>query len=194
LARDVRLANDDDGAQLFFNLIATAATTTATTTTTTTPFSYLNPNHPRVVRARAHSKHRRDNGHQNALFVVVRATERSYVSLGFVCFVVGSRKAVRWLRDTRPPPPLFPPFSLFATGIVVTDLDASSDDDADIVDDAPKLPRSVLQALLLGPGALLLSPVLPQLASQSLDPPPLLDLDPGSLFELGLDEAMDVEQ
>jgi len=83
---------------------------------------------------------------------------------------------------------------LFATGIVVTDLDASSDDDADIVDDAPKLPRSVLQALLRGPGGLLLSPVLPQLASQSLDPPPLLDLDPGSLFESGLDEAMDVEQ
>jgi len=84
--------------------------------------------------------------------------------------------------------------------IIVTDLDAS-DDEADIVDDAPKLPRSVLQALLLGPKranapfpGLLLSPVLPQLASQSLDPPPLLDLEPGSLFEPGSDEAMDVEQ
>jgi len=113
---------------------------------------------------------------------------------------------------TEIPPPPAPPtpdlahafrslFSFFAIGIVVTDLDASSDDEADIVDDAPKLPRSVLQALLLGPKranapfpGLLLSPVLPQLASQSLDPPPLLDLDPGGLFEPGLDEAMDVEQ
>ena len=92
-------------------------------------------------------------------------------------------------------------FPLFAIGIIVTDLDASSDDEADIVDDAPKLPRSVLQALLRVPKRanppfpeLLLSPVLPQLASQSLDAPPLLDLDPGSLFELGSDEAMDVEQ
>jgi hypothetical protein len=36
-----------------------------------------------------------------------------------------------------------------ATGIIVTDLDASSDDE-DGVDDAPKLPRDVLQALLRG--------------------------------------------
>jgi len=92
-------------------------------------------------------------------------------------------------------------FSFLAIGIIVTDLDASSDDEADIVDVAPKLPRSVLQALLRGPNradapfpGLLLSPVLPQLASQSLDPPTLLDLDPGSLFEPGSDEAMDVEQ
>ncbi|KAH9972404.1 hypothetical protein BGW80DRAFT_1459760 [Lactifluus volemus] len=36
--------------------------------------------------------------------------------------------------------------------IVITDLDASSSDDEDgVVDDAPKLPRSVLQALLRGP-------------------------------------------
>lgn len=117
----------------------------------------------------------------------------------------------RLLTGILPPPLPAPPtpdlarafrslFSFFALGIIVTDLDAS-DDEADIVDDVPKLPRSVLQALLLGPKrtnapfpGLLLSPVLPQLASQSLDPPPLLDLDPGSLFEPGLDEAMDVEQ
>jgi hypothetical protein len=41
-----------------------------------------------------------------------------------------------------------------ATGIIVTDLDASSDDE-DGVDDAPKLPRDVLQALLRGGSGLL---------------------------------------
>lgn len=81
-------------------------------------------------------------------------------------------------------------------GIVVTDLDVSSDDESDVVDDAPKLPRAVLKALLRGPergtpplaGLLLLGPQL----SQSLDSPPLLD--PARLSEVGLDEAMDVEQ
>jgi hypothetical protein len=92
-------------------------------------------------------------------------------------------------------------FPFLAIGIIVTDLDASSDDEADIVDVAPKLPRSVLQALLRGPNqpiapfpGLLVSHVLPQLASQSPDPPTLLDLDPGSPFEPGSDEAMDMEQ
>jgi len=74
-------------------------------------------------------------------------------------------------------------------------LDVSSDDEADVVDDAPKLPRAVLEALLRGPkhdspplAGLLL---LPQL-SQSLDPPPLLGSERPS--EVGFDEAMDVEQ
>jgi hypothetical protein len=81
-------------------------------------------------------------------------------------------------------------------GIVVTDLDVSSDDEADVVDDAPKLPRAVLEALLRGPERNSLPrtglPLLPSQLSQSLDPPPLLG--PAKLFEVGLDEAMDVEQ
>lgn len=122
--------------------------------------------------------------------------------------VVGPHEAVL-LTDMSLPPAPIPNlahafrslFSFLAIGIIVTDLDASSDDEADIVDVAPKLPRSVLQALLRGPNranapfpGLLLSPVLPQLASQLLDPPTLHALDPGSLFEPGLDDAMDVEQ
>jgi hypothetical protein len=82
------------------------------------------------------------------------------------------------------------------TGIVVTDLDVSSDDEADVVDDAPKLPRAVLEALLRGPERdsrpLTGLPPLPPRLSQSLDPPPLLG--PVKLSEVGLDEAMDVEQ
>ena len=81
-------------------------------------------------------------------------------------------------------------------GIIVTDLDVSSDDESDVVDDAPKLPRAVLKALLRGPerdtpplaGLLLLRPQL----SQSLNSPPLLES--ARLSEVGLDEAMDVEQ
>lgn len=71
----------------------------------------------------------------------------------------------------------------------------SSDDEADVVDNAPKLPRAILEALLRGPecdsplGGIL--PLQPQF-SQSLDPPPLLD--PARLSVVGLDEAMDVEQ
>ena len=105
-------------------------------------------------------------------------------------------------------PPLIPAcvlscsiFTLFATGIVVTDLGTSSDDEAEVVDEAPKLPRSVLQALLRGSGhsdppipGLLSSPVLPQLAPPPRDYPPLFDLDLGSLSESGVDEAMDMEQ
>lgn len=79
--------------------------------------------------------------------------------------------------------------------IVVTDLDVSSDDEADTVDDVPKLPRAVLKALMCGPerdslqlAGLRLWP--PQL-SQSLDPPLL---DSARLSVVGLDEAMDVEQ
>ena len=81
-------------------------------------------------------------------------------------------------------------------GIVVTDLDVSSDDEADVVDDVPKLPRAVLKALMCGPepdspllAGLRLLPQ-PQL-SQSLDPPLL---DSARLSVVGLDEAMDVEQ
>jgi hypothetical protein len=80
-------------------------------------------------------------------------------------------------------------------GIVVTDLDVSSDDEADVVDDVPKLPRAILEALLRGPecdsplGGI--PPLLPQF-SQSLDPLPLLD--PARLSVVDLDEAMDVEQ
>ncbi|KAH9022561.1 hypothetical protein EDB85DRAFT_1995786 [Lactarius pseudohatsudake] len=91
--------------------------------------------------------------------------------------------------------------------IVVTDLDASSDDE-DGVDDAPKLPRAVLQALLRGgpdPAArgdvpwmlragLLPSPSVPLPLSSPLSPPPPLKLAsffPGSVSS---DEAMDVEQ
>jgi hypothetical protein len=81
-------------------------------------------------------------------------------------------------------------------GIVVTDLNVSSDDEADVVDDAPKLPRAVLKALLCGPerdpAPLAELLVLPPQLSQSPDPPPLLD--PARLSEVGLDEAMDVEQ
>ena len=80
-------------------------------------------------------------------------------------------------------------------GIVVTDLDVSSDDEADVVDDLPKLPRAVLKALMCGPerdcppfAALRLLP--PQL-SQSLDPPLL---DPARQSVVDLEEAMDVEQ
>ncbi|KAI9455342.1 hypothetical protein BJY52DRAFT_651384 [Lactarius psammicola] len=94
--------------------------------------------------------------------------------------------------------------------IVVTDLDASSDDDgedADDVDDAPKLPRTVLQALLRGGPAptapadvprmllagLLSSPLAPLLPSL---PPSLPPLERANFFHgLGSsDEAMDVEQ
>lgn len=81
-------------------------------------------------------------------------------------------------------------------GIVVTDLDVSSDDEAEVVDDAPKLPRAVLEALLRGPGRdsppLAGLPLLPRLLSQTLDPPSLLGL--ARLSSVGLDEAMDVEQ
>jgi hypothetical protein len=90
--------------------------------------------------------------------------------------------------------------AFFAIGIVVTDLDVSSDDEADVVDEAPKLPRSVLQALLCGPKRgdpplpdLLSPPVLSRLALQPQVPPSLLDPDLGSLFEPGVDEAMEVE-
>jgi hypothetical protein len=81
-------------------------------------------------------------------------------------------------------------------GIVVTDLDVSSDDEADVVDDAPKLPRAVLKALMCGserdsPPLAGLRLLPPQLLSQSLDPPLL---DPARLSMVGLDEAMDVEQ
>ena len=80
-------------------------------------------------------------------------------------------------------------------GIVVTDLDVSSDDEANVVDDVPKLPRAVLKALMRGPerdspllaGLRLLPPQL----SQSLDPPLL---DPARPSVVGLEEAMDVEQ
>lgn len=96
-----------------------------------------------------------------------------------------------------------PPLTHGYTGIVVTDLDASSDDEQEDGDGAPKLPRAVLQALLRGgpdPAArgdvprmllaqagLLPSPFAPS-------PPPSLELasllpEPGSS-----DEAMDVEQ
>ena len=99
-----------------------------------------------------------------------------------------------------------------AIGIIVTDLDAESDDEDD-VDDAPKLPRDVLQALLRGgpdPAArsdvsrVLLAGLLPSsfapsrpmdsLPSPPTSPPPLLELTsffpgPGSS-----DEAMDIEQ
>jgi len=82
--------------------------------------------------------------------------------------------------------------------IVVTDLDASSEDE-DGVDDAPKLPREVLQALLRGgsDAAALLLPAsfaparpLDSLPSPPTSPsPPPLDFPvPGSS-----DEAMDVE-
>lgn len=67
----------------------------------------------------------------------------------------------------------------------------SSDDEAGVVDDVPKLPRAVLKALLCGPerdsAGLRL---LPQQLLQSLDPPLL---DPVRLPVVGLDEAMDVE-
>ncbi|KAH9055052.1 hypothetical protein EDB87DRAFT_1643098, partial [Lactarius vividus] len=91
--------------------------------------------------------------------------------------------------------------------IVVTDLDASSDDE-DGVDDAPKLPRAVLQALFRGgpdPAAhgdvprmllagLLSSPSAPLPLSLPLSPPP--PLEPASFFpgSVSSDEAMDVEQ
>ena len=95
-----------------------------------------------------------------------------------------------------------------ATGIVVTDLDAESDDE-DGVDDAPKLPRAVLQALLRGSsdpaacGDVLLAGLLPSsfapsrlldsLPSPPTSPPPLeltsFFPGPGSS-----DEAMDIEQ
>ncbi|KAI0300981.1 hypothetical protein B0F90DRAFT_1817280 [Multifurca ochricompacta] len=80
--------------------------------------------------------------------------------------------------------------------IVVTDLDASSDDEADTVDDAPKLPRPVLQALFCGPerwGPLLAGiPLVPSQPSPSLDSPS--PLEPIRVSEPRLDEAMDVEQ
>ncbi|KAH9171975.1 hypothetical protein EDB89DRAFT_1036093 [Lactarius sanguifluus] len=90
--------------------------------------------------------------------------------------------------------------------IVVTDLDASSDDE-DGVDDAPKLPRAVLQALLRGgpdPAArgdvprmllagLLPSPSAPLPLSSPLLPP--LSLELASFFPgpVSSDEAMDIE-
>ncbi len=83
----------------------------------------------------------------------------------------------------------------FSIGIVVTDLDVSSDDEADVVDDVPKLPRAVLKALLCGPQRdsppLAELRVLPRQLSQ-LDFSPLLD--PARRSVVGLDEAMDVEQ
>lgn len=82
-------------------------------------------------------------------------------------------------------------FAGLSIGIVVTELDVSSDDEAGVVDDVPKLPRAVLKALLCGPerdsAGLRL---LPQQLLQSLDPPLL---DPVRLPVVGLDEAMDVE-
>ena len=93
-----------------------------------------------------------------------------------------------------------------AIGIIVTDLDASSDDE-DGVDDAPKLPPVVLQALLHGgpePAKhedVLLTRLLPPSSAplRSLDSlpspppsPPILDrFFPGPASS---DEAMDVEQ
>ncbi|KAH9083354.1 hypothetical protein EDB83DRAFT_2511615 [Lactarius deliciosus] len=91
--------------------------------------------------------------------------------------------------------------------IVVTDLDASSDDE-DGVDDAPKLPRAVLQALFRGGpdpavrgdvprmllAGLLPLPSAPLPLSSPLLPPLSLELAsffPGSVSS---DEAMDVEQ
>jgi hypothetical protein len=84
-----------------------------------------------------------------------------------------------------------------SSGIVVTDLDVSSDDEADDVDDVPKLPRAVLKALLCGPVCdspplAGLRPLPPPPLSQSLDSFPLLD--PPRLSGVGLDEVMDVEQ
>lgn len=78
-------------------------------------------------------------------------------------------------------------------------MDVSSDDEADIVDDTPKLPRSVLQALLRGPECdhprlLELPLVLQQQPSQSLDPPLSPGYDPAGLSRPQLDEVMDVEQ
>jgi len=83
--------------------------------------------------------------------------------------------------------------------IIITDLDVSSDDEVDIADDAPKLPRSVLQALLRGPECdhprlLELPLVPPQQLSQSLDPPLSPDYDLAGLSGPQLDEVMDVEQ
>ncbi|KAI9437701.1 hypothetical protein H4582DRAFT_2058023 [Lactarius indigo] len=91
--------------------------------------------------------------------------------------------------------------------IVVTDLDASSDDE-DCVDDAPKLPRAVLQALLRGrpePAArgdvprmllagLLPSPSAPLQPSSLPSPPPPLELASFFSGSASSDEAMDVEQ
>jgi hypothetical protein len=80
-------------------------------------------------------------------------------------------------------------------GIVVTDLDGSSDDEADVVDDAPKLPRAVLKALMCGPERD--SPPLAGLCLLPQQPSPSLDSrlhDPARLPVVGLDEAMDIEQ
>ncbi|KAI0297199.1 hypothetical protein BC826DRAFT_1103612 [Russula brevipes] len=82
--------------------------------------------------------------------------------------------------------------------IVVTDLDVSSDDEVDVADDAPKLPRSVLQALLRGPernGPRVAGmPLVPPLQSSRLSvPPPFPDPAGLSESEPRLDEAMDVE-
>jgi hypothetical protein len=87
---------------------------------------------------------------------------------------------------------------VLAIGIVVTDLDVSSDDEVDVADDAPKLPRSVLQALLRGPerngprfeGMLL---VPPPPSSRLSVPPPSPDPARLSESEPRLDEAMDIE-
>lgn len=93
-----------------------------------------------------------------------------------------------------------------AIGIIVTDLDASSDDE-DGVDDAPKLPPVVLQALLRGGVEppkredVLLAGLLPSLSaplrplvslpSPPTSPPPLDRFFPEPALS---DEAMDVEQ
>lgn len=85
--------------------------------------------------------------------------------------------------------------AVLSIGIVVTDLDVSSDDEANAVDDVPKLPRAILKALLCGPQRdsppLAGLRLLPPQPSQSLDPPLL---NPTRLSVVGLDEAMDVEQ
>ena len=86
------------------------------------------------------------------------------------------------------------------TGIVITDLDAESDDE-DIVDDAPKLPRAVLQALLRGgtsmglpPSSFVPSRPLDYLPSPPTSPPPPLEV--ANFFPASgvPDEAMDIEQ
>lgn len=106
---------------------------------------------------------------------------------------------------TYPPLPLFLsvagfPHRMYRTGIVITDLDASSsDDEDDVVDNAPKLPRSVLQALLRGPER---DPRLVGLPFMCTAPSADSDLSlhissPSlareSLSEPGLAEAMDFE-
>ena len=107
------------------------------------------------------------------------------------------------------------PTDVGPAGIVVTDLDASSDDEREEEDDgdgtegAPKLPRAVLRALLRGDPAardddvprmllagLLASPFAPLRSSSSLPPSSLPPLELASFLPGpgSSDEAMDVEQ